>query len=354
MEFKKAEGSLTIQSVHYDGPDAVRIGLMPPHATAHEWIGKPGAFITFSITPDLQRSYTLVNPSESLPLEIRVKSIHGGKGSRFFNQQVKIGTRINATLNKSSLWRSEWDQKPQHFVCFAGGIGITPIFSLIQYVMRRPDCGHKITLIYCNRSRKTSLFTESLYELKDRITFIPLYSEDESINDSHEVGHLTDQRMASWLNSIKNPKKATYVVSAPPELMRKVHRGLDTADIPMNRRHTERFTSAGISNALPPLSKSPTRDRPECSIQMERDHGIETFKMHGEGQSILDAALSAGLPVPYSCRGGVCMSCLAHVTEGQVQSEGDNGLTEKEQQDGMILCCRSQPQSSALKIRFIN
>ena len=354
MEPPISEHTLTIQSVHYDGPDAMRICLIPPPESAHEWAGKPGAFITFSITPELQRSYTLVNRTGSLPLEIRVRSIKGGKGSHFFNHHAKEGTRVAAQFKKSLLWLPEWDQKPQHFVCFAGGIGITPIYSLIQYVIDRPEMGHKITLIYCNRFRNNTLFSEALHDLGDQINFTPVYSEDESIGEALETGHLTEQRMREWLKSVPNPKQATYIVSAPPELMRIIHRGLDAAKIPLNRRHTERFTSAGISDALPPLSNSPTTDRPECSIQMERDHGIETFQMHGEGQSILDAALSAGLSVPFSCRGGVCMSCLAHVTDGEVQSEGDNGLTEQEQQDGMILCCRSQPKSDELKIRFVN
>jgi len=347
-------GTLTIESVQHEGPDAVRIRLSPSSDDRQRWNHEPGAFITFSITPTLQRSYTLVNPVGKMPLEIIVRSIQGGKGSRFFNQDAQIGRLMDASPPKSLLWQPEWNEKPQHFVCFAGGVGITPIFSLIQHAILHPEMGHKITLIYSNRSRKHALCSDMLHGWEDHINFIPVYSEDESINDSTQVGHVTSQRMKQWMDSIENKEDAIYVVSAPPDLMRTIHDGLDAANIPQKNRHTERFTSAALGDDLPRLASDPTTDRPICSIQLERDHGVEEFEMHGEGQSILDAALTAGLSVPYSCRGGVCMSCLAHVSEGEIQAEGDNGLTDKEQRDGLILCCRSQPQSPNLKIRFIH
>ena len=83
MESNEPIGTMTVQSVHFEGPDAVRVQLSPSPEDQARWIHEPGAFITFSITPTLQRSYTLVNPVGSFPLEIVVRSIPGGKGSQF-------------------------------------------------------------------------------------------------------------------------------------------------------------------------------------------------------------------------------------------------------------------------------
>tara|TARA_B110000285_G_C15116761_1_gene614570 strand:+ start:48 stop:1112 length:1065 start_codon:yes stop_codon:yes gene_type:complete len=354
MERIQSNGSITVQSVQYEGPDAVRVRLSPEPSDAKQWHHEPGAFITFSITPSLQRSYTLLNPVGSLPLEILVRSISGGKGSRFFNQEARVGRVMQARTPKSLLWQPEWNHESQHFVCFAGGIGITPIFSLIQHVMLHPELGHRISLIYSNRTRKHALCADALYAWRDRINFIPIYSEEEVFESPGQFGHVTIQRIKQWLKAFGDNEKTRYIISAPPALMRTIHAGLNEEQIPQNRRHTERFTSSALSDALPDLPSHPTTDRPDCTITLERDHGMEQFQMRGEGQSILDAALSAGLSVPNSCRGGVCMSCLAHVTQGEVQTEGDSGLSEQEQRDGLILCCRSQPQSNALGLRFIH
>ena len=76
--------------------------------------------------------------------------------------------------------------------------------------------------------------------------------------------------------------------------------------------------------------------------------------MHGEGQSILHAATAAGVDVPSSCSGGICLSCQAQVIEGEVQPYCISGLTEEEKAKGMVLCCRSQPKSKRLKLRLVN
>ena len=354
MESNEPIGMMTVQSVHFEGPDAVRVQLSPSPEDQARWIHEPGGFITFSITPTLQRSYTLVNPVGSFPLEIVVRSIPGGKGSQFFNEVAQVGSVMRVKPPRSLLWRSEWNKESTHFVCFAGGIGITPIFSLIQHALLHPELGHRITLFYSNRSRRHEIFGDLLHAWGDRIEFIPLYSEDSQLEDSQYASHMTSQRIQDWLQPVKDKEQAMYIVSAPPRLMRTVHAGLDEAQIPLNRRHTERFTAAALSDSLPDLPSNPTTDRPRCTIELERDHAVEEFQMHGEGQSILDAALDAGLSVPYSCRGGVCLSCLAQVTEGEVQTEGDNGLTEQEQREGLILCCKSQPKSEELKLRFMH
>tara|TARA_B100000963_G_scaffold162999_2_gene141663 strand:- start:781 stop:1011 length:231 start_codon:yes stop_codon:yes gene_type:complete len=76
--------------------------------------------------------------------------------------------------------------------------------------------------------------------------------------------------------------------------------------------------------------------------------------MHGDGESILNAATAAGVEVPSSCSGGICLSCQAQIIEGEVQPHGISGLTDEEKAKGMVLCCRSQPKSKRLKLRLIN
>jgi ring-1,2-phenylacetyl-CoA epoxidase subunit PaaE len=61
------------------------------------------------------------------------------------------------------------------------------------------------------------------------------------------------------------------------------------------------------------------------------------------GKSILDAGLDAGLDLPYSCCGGVCCSCRALITEGEVEMEVNYALEDGEVKKGYVLACQSRP-----------
>lgn len=70
------------------------------------------------------------------------------------------------------------------------------------------------------------------------------------------------------------------------------------------------------------------------------------------GETILDAALRAGLNLPHSCKGGHCSSCRARMREGQVGYPLGRplGLTEEEERDGYVLLCQAHAASEDLTI----
>ena len=141
--------------------------------------------------------------------------------------------------------------------------------------------------------------------------------------------------------------------------MQNVHDVLDELNIPASQRHTEYFTDRIIQSQQNVLGSREQKQKHDAHkhgqnapIEIEQDSGIQTFTMHGDGKSILRAALEAGLDVPHSCRGGICLSCQAQVIDGEIVRDGVSGLSESEKSDGKILCCRTQPKTSQLKLRF--
>ncbi len=68
-----------------------------------------------------------------------------------------------------------------------------------------------------------------------------------------------------------------------------------------------------------------------------------------DGQTILEAALAAGISYPHGCRSGRCGSCKSRLIEGEVQllQHSRFALTEEEKSDGLILACRALPQTDA-------
>ena len=70
------------------------------------------------------------------------------------------------------------------------------------------------------------------------------------------------------------------------------------------------------------------------------------------GEKVLDAALRAGLDLPWSCRGGMCSTCRARLTEGAVDMAENYALEPWEIAAGYILTCQAHPKTDRLTVDF--
>ncbi|MFT0850967.1 CDP-6-deoxy-delta-3,4-glucoseen reductase [Achromobacter sp. F4_2707] len=66
-----------------------------------------------------------------------------------------------------------------------------------------------------------------------------------------------------------------------------------------------------------------------------------------DGQSVLDAALAAGIVLPYSCRNGACSTCKGRVVEGSYEGGPNTAqiVSEEEREQGYTLFCQAKPLS---------
>ena len=79
-----------------------------------------------------------------------------------------------------------------------------------------------------------------------------------------------------------------------------------------------------------------------------------TFEMDlpYNGDTILDAALKHGADLPYACKGGVCCTCRAKVTSGEVEMEVNYALDKDEIEKGFILTCQAHPKTDRVIVDF--
>jgi ring-1,2-phenylacetyl-CoA epoxidase subunit PaaE len=74
--------------------------------------------------------------------------------------------------------------------------------------------------------------------------------------------------------------------------------------------------------------------------------------MARNGQTVLEAALSHRLDVPYACKAGVCSTCRAKVLEGEVEMLANNALEDYEVRQGYVLTCQSVPLTDRLVVSY--
>jgi ring-1,2-phenylacetyl-CoA epoxidase subunit PaaE len=74
--------------------------------------------------------------------------------------------------------------------------------------------------------------------------------------------------------------------------------------------------------------------------------------MPKQGISLLDAAQQNGVDIPFSCKGGMCCTCRAHVTEGAASMTVNYALEPGEVEMGYVLTCQAHPTTDSVVVDF--
>ena len=122
---------------------------------------------------------------------------------------------------------------------------------------------------------------------------------------------------------------------------------------PFESIHFELFHVPGQASSVSGKKEtSISDDQPRSKIELTLDGRTIHFELAAKGLSILDAALQQGADLPYACKGGVCCSCRAKVTNGSVQMDVNYALEPEEVEAGYILTCQSHPTSENVVVNF--
>jgi ring-1,2-phenylacetyl-CoA epoxidase subunit PaaE len=114
--------------------------------------------------------------------------------------------------------------------------------------------------------------------------------------------------------------------------------------------HVERFTPSSDGRPRKPRAVS-AAEAPAAYATVITD-GIATQVPVAAEETVLDAAIRAGLDLPFSCRGGMCCTCRAKVVEGTVEMELNYSLEPWETEAGFVLTCQSRPTTERVTIDF--
>ena len=127
------------------------------------------------------------------------------------------------------------------------------------------------------------------------------------------------------------------------------------AGVPGSRIHAERFTTGAAQAAKVQADSDAAAQRADAVKGIRLSVTLDG-KQHelglGCGEHVLDAALNAGLDLPYSCKAGVCCTCRCKVIEGQVEMEKNFTLDAAEVAQGFVLSCQAKALTDRLVVSF--
>lgn len=322
--------------------------------------GKPviyqaGQFLTFLVTlhgKEIRRSYSLSSTPGIDPYpSVTIKRIMNGEVSRHIIRHWKVGDVITSLLPSGRFTLESMPDIQRDLFLIGAGSGITPLFSMLKHALKTETAAH-ITLLYSNRNKENTIFYQQILALQElypeRLTILWLFSDPEETA-------VAFRRMSNSLLEMIAPQHLKYTselaqffICGPTEYMRMVQFTLVFLGFNPSHIHKENF----VVNTEAKIAR----------IQIPQDTSIKHVLLNMKGkeqilevpgnESILHAALRQDVHLPYSCKGGVCGSCIAKCTSGKVWMSVNEVLTDKELSKGLILTCTGYAQSNEVTLEW--
>lgn len=301
----------------------------------------PGQFLNVIVPADgakpatTKRSYTIASsPTQAAHCEITVKREPDGVVSRYLHDSIREGSeiRISAPYGRFSFTGSE----AESIVLIGGGVGITPLMSVIRYLTDRSWPG-EIVLFFCFRTPADFIFREELERLQRRhanLRVIATASKSEGTAWGGRTGRLSAELVREIV-----PDIATRLVHlcGPKAMMDATRAFLLDLGVPRERIRFESFGPATPLLAPKPIDAVVAATLPTISFARSKKSAPLP-----PDRTVLDIAESVGVEIEWSCRSGTCGSCVVKLLSGEVSMEVEDGLDDEDRAAGMILACQAR------------
>jgi len=349
---------LRVAEVKRETPDAVSVRFDLPENLRERFAFKAGQHLTFRrdfAGEEVRRNYSVcVSPSEGV-LKIGVKKIAGGAFSSWVNDELKAGDELEVMAPHGSFcWSFDPDAR-REYVAFAGGSGITPILSLMKTALAM-EPNSRFTLFYGNRTSMGVMFLEEIAGLKDRyIDRLSVYHflEDEEEEIDLFNGRLDRAKAETLLSSLVKPENIdAFFICGPGPMMDAAEEALLAKGVEKQRILIERFTTGPLSAAQAAAARALEEKAAGLKMSVTLNGRRMNITFDPAQHSILDNVRAAGLPAPFACKGGVCATCRAKVTAGEVSMKVNYGLSEQEIADGFVLTCQATPLTEGVALTY--
>jgi ferredoxin-NADP reductase len=296
---------------------------------------RAGQFFTLVSDIDgrpVRRAYSASSVPGAPRLEVTVKHVEGGRFSAHVHRNLRAGDRLSLRGPSGAF---HVDPAAAHeVVLVAAGSGVTPMMSVIRTLLAAAPTTARIALLYSNRRAEEVIFADELLRLENE------NPERLSVTHvlTHERGRLDAAGVHGWLSELRPAGDARYYLCGPEALMDTVRGVLTELGVPDDRVHHERYTSGADTIA------TATATGPQEMIVENGAREVGSVVVE-PGQTLLEAGLAAGLPMPYSCTVGNCGDCMVKLRGGEVATNGPNCLTPQQKADGYVLTCVGCPLS---------
>ena len=295
--------------------------------------------------PPVLRSYSLSDLPAADHFRISVKDESNGIGSSFLCNRAREGDRLDVSAPRGSFTLRP-SQNP--VVLLSAGVGATPVMAML-HALAAERSPREIWWIYGARNRAEHPFAEesrSLLKQLSRGRGYIVYSRpaatDQAGADFDAPGHID----TALLERIGVPRESEFYLCGPSKFLKDMSDGLRNWGVLAGNVHTEIFgTLEAITPGMarvertPRLPPGPPGSGPAVSFARS---GI-TAAWDPKFASLLELAEACDVPVRWSCRTGVCHTCMTGLIGGSITYDPEP--LERPAPGNVLVCC-SRPDAA--------
>jgi ring-1,2-phenylacetyl-CoA epoxidase subunit PaaE len=328
--------------------DAAAVTFTVPDDLRDVFAFAPGQSLTVR-HGDERRSYSICAPAGRAP-RIGVREVSGGAVSGWLVRAVRPGDTVEVQAPAGSFTPDL--TTAGHHVLIAAGSGITPVLSIAASVLAA-NAGSTVTLLYGNRRSDSVMFADEVADLKDaypvRMRLVHVLSREPQ-----EVGLFSGRLDAAKLRTLVpatiDPAAVDHWWLCGPYGM--VTDAIDVlTGLGVDRSHIHR--ELFYVEQAPPEEvhhvDAPPGPGAEVSLVLDGRRSTVTVPYD---TPVLDAAQRVRPDLPFACKGGVCGTCRARLTAGEVRMRRNYALDPGEVAAGYVLTCQSLPVSAVLAVDY--
>ena len=346
--------SLKVKEIVKETNDTVSVSFQVPEDLKEAYAFTPGQYLTLKLTinnEEQRRSYSICSSSAE-DITVAVNRVENGLVSSYLNEVLKENDEMEVMTPEGNFTLETGQAKKRKFVGFAAGSGITPIMSMIKE-LSMDETETVFTLFYSNKMESDVIFKHQLDKLAgDKLKINYIYTR-QKLNNPLLEGRIDKSKAAELIKADLSCLNAdAFYLCGPEEMIFNVKSALEEFGVLNTKIKFELFTTPVLMAEKPKQQEADENFDGEALVTVIYDDEEIDFNLNKDGDTILDAAMDNDVDVPFSCKGAVCCTCNAKVTEGKVTMDANYALSDQEVEDGYVLACQSHPASAKVTLDF--
>lgn len=330
------------------------------------FIYRAGQYVTLKYNvneEEIQNDYSFTSAPYENKLQLAIKVNSQQSSANYLFSHFKIGDEVSVSAPSGRFYLQPKPNEKRTILAFASGIGITPIISHIKDILHVEKLT-RVYLFYGNKSYEDIVFRDELEDLQNnnpgRLEVFYFFSK-EKVKDRLFQGRLDEKKISLIINQLlhldEDDEESTIwdstdkvLICGPGAMIKSVANACFNHGIPKKNIHFELFESFN-EDIYPTEKEFPLIEN--VNVKIKFNHVVkDDIILKNNERKLLQQLLDLGYKLPYSCKSGICGSCLCYLKSGEVDMTEDEYLTEKEKQQGKILPCVSIAMSKDVSLDF--
>jgi len=340
-------GPLRVARITEETPEVRTFRFMSPDGSPLPFAHSPGQYLIISPLihgKKVNRTYTIASsPTQTAYCEITVKREEGGHVSRHLHEMLREGDMVNISAPAGRFTFN--GMEASSIVLIAGGVGITPLMSILRYLTDRRWPGD-IHFVYTAKTPDDIIFRRELDDLQKRFSNLRLHVTLTRIEGHDWVGRKGRITGELLKEAIPDLARHPVYICGPASMMEPTMQLLRDLGVPAGQIKSEAFVAAkraetATSDSVPAIAAAiaatPTGGDPTLTF----GRSAKSVPLVPDN-TLLEISEDAGVNIDFECRSGICGRCKTKLLAGSVTMEVQDALDEEDKSNNVILMCQAK------------